>query len=170
MALGSATWRPAKAAGIDDQALSRLRTACNEYYQEYLRTEAIDIEGVVETLAELSKHVHMAIVTTSKRADLEVIHEKRQICKSVDFALAREDFTLAKPHPEPCLTGLKRFGATREETPVMEDSSRGLASAAAAGIDCVIVHNGFTKMQDFSQAIRRTEALGELKNIVLDVS
>ena len=45
--------------------------------------------------------------------------------------------------------GQLRFGATREETLVVEDSSRGLNSAVAAGIDCVIVANDFTKTQDF---------------------
>jgi HAD superfamily hydrolase (TIGR01509 family) len=50
--------------------------------------------------------------------------------------LVREDYQHAKPHHEPYLTGLKRFGATKEETSVVEDSSRGLSSAVAAGIDC----------------------------------
>jgi beta-phosphoglucomutase-like phosphatase (HAD superfamily) len=49
----------------------------------------------------------------------------------------------------------------------VEDSSRGLNSAVAAGIDCVIVHNDFTKAQDFSRASYRIEALIELKDIIL---
>jgi len=73
----------------------------------------------------------------------------------------------AKPHPEPYLTGLKRFGATKEETLVVEDSSRGLKSAVAADIDCVIVHNDFTKAQDFSLASHRIQTLIELKDIIL---
>jgi len=32
------------------------------------------------------------------------------------FVLAREDCKLAKPHPEPYLASLKRFGAAKEET------------------------------------------------------
>ena len=51
---------------------------------------------------------------------------------------------------------------------VVEDSSRGLTSALAAGIDCVIVYNEFTKAQDFSQASYRIEALIELKDIILN--
>jgi len=88
----------------------------------------------------------------------------------MDFVLVREDYKLAKPHPEPYLTGLKRFGATKEETLVVEDSSRGLNSAVAAGIDCVIVYNDFTKAHDFSQANYRIEALIELKDIILNVA
>ena len=167
MTQGLATWAQARAAGIDEQTISRQREVRNAYYQEYLRTEAIEIEGVVEALAELSKYVRMAIVTTCKRADFEIIHEQRQIRRFMDFVLAREDYQLTKPHPEPYLTGLKRLGATKKETLVVEDSCRGLNSAVAAGIDCVIVHNEFTKAQDFSRASYRIETLIELKDIVL---
>ena len=167
MTRGKATWAQARAAGIDEQTISRQREVRNAYYQEYLRTEAIEIEGVVDTLAELAKHVRMAIVTTAKRVDFEVIHEKRRITQFMDFVLAREDYERAKPHPEPYLAGLKRLGAAREETLVVEDSARGLNAAVAAGIDCVIVHNDFTKSQDFSQASYRIDTLGELKAIIL---
>jgi HAD superfamily hydrolase (TIGR01509 family) len=167
---GQATWAQARAAGIDEQIISRLREVRNDYYQEYLRTEAIEIEGVVEALAELSKYVRMGIVTTAKRTDFEIIHEKRQIRQFMDFVLVREDYELAKPHPEPYLAGLKRLGATKEETLVVEDSSRGLNSAVAAGIDCAIVHNEFTKAHDFSRASYRIGTLIELKDIILNVT
>jgi HAD superfamily hydrolase (TIGR01509 family) len=167
---GLGTWAQARTAGIDEQAISRQREVRNNYYQEYLRTEAIEIEGVVEALAELSKYVRMAIVTTAKRADFEIIHENRKIGQFMDFVLVREDYKLAKPHPEPYLTGLKRLGATKEETLVVEDSARGLNSAVAAGIDCAIVHNDFTKAHDFSRASYRIETLMELKDIVLNVT
>ena len=167
MTQGLGTWSQARAAGIDEQTISRQREVRDDYYQEYLRTEAIEIDGVDEALAELSKYVRMAIVTTCKRADFEIIHEHREIRKFMDFVLAREDYQLTKPHPEPYLTGLKRLGASKKETLVVEDSCRGLNSAVAAGIDCVIVHNEFTKAQDFSQASYRIDTLIELKDIVL---
>jgi HAD superfamily hydrolase (TIGR01509 family) len=165
---GLGTWVQAKAAGIDEQIISRLREARNDYYQEYLRTKSVEISGVVETLADLSKYVRMAIVTTAKRLDFEIIHEKRQIKQFMDFVLVREDYRFSKPHPEPYLTGLKRLGAAKEEVLVVEDSFRGLSSAVAAGIDCAIVHNDFTKGNDFSQARYRIESLTELKGIILN--
>jgi HAD superfamily hydrolase (TIGR01509 family) len=167
---GLGTWAQARTAGIDEQTINRQREVRHDYYQEYLRTEAIEIDGVVEALAELSKYVRMAIVTTARRVDFEIIHEKRRVRQFMDFVLVREDYKLAKPHPEPYLTGLRRLGATREETLVVEDSSRGLNSAVAAGIDCVIVHNEFTKAHDFSQASYRIQTLIELKDIILDVA
>jgi HAD superfamily hydrolase (TIGR01509 family) len=167
MSQGLGTWTHARAAGLDEQTISRQREVRDAYYQEYLRTEPIEIAGVVDALAELSAYVRMAIVTTAKRLDFDLIHETRQIRQFMDFVLAREDYGRAKPHPEPYLAGLKRFGATKEETLVVEDSSRGLTSAVAAGIDCVVVDNEFTRAQDFSQARWRIHTLGELKDIVL---
>ena len=170
MSQGSGTWAQARAAGVDEQTIDRQRELRNDYYQEYLRTEPIEIKGVVEALAELSAYVRMAIVTTARRADFDVIHEERHVRQFMDFVLVREDYTRAKPHPEPYLTGLKRFGANKEETLVVEDSSRGLHSAVAAGIDCAIVHNDFTKTQDFSQATHRIDTLIELKDIIIDAT
>jgi len=165
---GVSAWAQAAAAGIDEQTITRQREIRNGYYQEYLRTEAIEIEGVVEALAELSGYVRMAIVTTAKRADFEIIHEKRQIRQFMEFVLVREDYKLAKPNPEPYLVGLERLGSTKQETLIVEDSSRGLSSAVAAGIDCAVVYNDFTKTQDFSRADYRIQKLSELKDIVLD--
>ena len=169
MTLGLGSWVQVKVAGIDEQALSMRRVARDAYYQEYLRTEAIEIEGVAEALAELSRYVRMAIVTTAKRVDFDLIHEKRQIRKFMDFVLVREDYQLAKPHPEPYLTGLRRFGASKEEALVVEDSARGLSSAVAAGINCAIVRNDFMQASDFSQASYRIDTLIELKDIILTV-
>ena len=167
---GLSTWTQARAAGIDEGVIDERRVARDAYYQEYLRTEDIEIDGVEETLAELSAYVRMAIVTTAKRADFDLIHERRHITQFMEFVLTREDYTRAKPHPEPYLTALKRFGAHKEETLVVEDSSRGLHSAVAAGIDCAIVHNDFTKTQDFSQATHRIDTLIELKDIIIDAT
>ena len=166
MSLGLGTWVQAQAAGVDDDTIKSLREVRNAYYQEYLRTEPIEIDGVIEALAELSKLTRMAIVTTAKRVDFEIIHANRQIRRFMDFALVREDYEHAKPHPEPYLAGLKRFGATKNETLVVEDSSRGLQSAVAAGIDCVVVHNNFTQSQDFSKASYRINTLRELSDII----
>ncbi|HWV49866.1 MAG TPA: HAD family phosphatase [Microbacterium sp.] len=166
MAHGLGTWHHAAIAGVDETTIDRLKSLRNDYYQESLRTEAIEIAGVEDILAELSPHVRMAIVTTSKRSDFDLIHAGRGILRFMDFVLARDDYTHAKPHPEPYLTALERFGATKEEALVVEDSARGLRSAVAAGIDCAVVHNDFTQTQDFSTATHRIGTLRELRALL----
>lgn len=167
MTRGLTSWAQVREAGVDEATVGRLRAVRNAYYQEYLWTEDIEIPGVVEALTELSRHVRMAVVTTAKREDFEIIHEHRDILGFMDFVLVREDYQHAKPHPEPYLTALRRFGASPEEALVVEDSARGLRSAVAAGIDCVVVDNAFTRGQDFSQATHRVRRLAELTSVIL---
>jgi HAD superfamily hydrolase (TIGR01509 family) len=167
---GMGTWAQARSAGVDEQTIARQREVRDRYYQEYLRTEAIEIDGVVEALAELSKYARMGIVTTAKRADFDLIHENRQITKFMEFVLVREDYEHAKPHPEPYLTGLQRLGVAKDEALVVEDSARGLSSAVAAGIDCAIVDNAFTRGHDFTGAAYRIETLIDVKAIILSAA
>ena len=162
MTQGFATWAQAKSAGIDEQTISRQREVRNVYYQEYLRTEDIEITGVLETLDVLAGEYRMGIITTSKPADFALIHEKRSILDHMEFSLTREDYEQAKPHPEPYLKGLERFDATTAETVVIEDSARGLMSAVAAGIDCIVVANEFTATHDLSLATAKVDTFREL--------
>ena len=170
MTQGLATWAQARAAGIDEQTISRQREVRNVYYQEYLRTEDIEIDGVSETLDVLSGEYRMGIVTTSKPSDFALIHEKRSILDHMEFYLTREDYERAKPHPEPYLRGLQRFGATAAETVVIEDSARGLKSAIAAGIDCVVVANEFTAAHDLSKATAKVATFRELPSTIKDLT
>lgn len=162
MANGVSAWEKARASGIAESEVRSARERRNEYYQEYLATEDIEIEGVLETLAELAGTYRMAVVTTAKPPDFALIHENRSILDHMEFCLTRGDYGRAKPHPEPYLAGLERFGATAAETVVVEDSARGLKSAVAAGIDCIVVANEFTATHDFSAATARVATFRDL--------
>ena len=108
----------------------------------------------------------MAIITTCKPPDFALIHEERSILDHMEFCLTREDYDQAKPHPEPYLKGLQRFGATSAEAVVIEDSERGLKSAVAAGIDCIVVANEFTASHDFSKATAKVDTFWELPSAI----
>lgn len=162
MANGVSSWERARSSGVAGPEVTSARERRNRYYQEYLATEDIEIEGVIETLAELAGTYRMAVVTTAKPPDFALIHEKRSILNYMEFCLTRGDYEQAKPHPEPYLAGLERFGATAAETVVIEDSARGLKSAVAAGIDCIVVANEFTATHDFSMATARVATFRDL--------
>jgi HAD superfamily hydrolase (TIGR01509 family) len=166
MADGISSWELARAAGLPDSEIKRSRELRNRYYQEYLVREDIEIDGVLSTLTELSRTYLMGIVTTAKRADFLLIHERRSILDYMEFYLTVEDYDQAKPHPEPYLAGLKRFGASAAETVVIEDSARGLKSAVAAGIDCIVVANDFTKGHDLSAAILKVDKFADLPSAI----
>lgn len=166
MSEGTTVWQKALNEGFSFAEVEIARNKRNEYYQNFLKTENILIDGVKDVLKELSKDYKMGIVTTSRRVDFEIIHKNLGIVDFMDFVLCEEDYNFAKPHPEPYLKGLELFKAKKSEAIVVEDSTRGLSSAYKAGIECVIVKNEFTLTQDFSKASYFIETLKELKTIL----
>jgi HAD superfamily hydrolase (TIGR01509 family) len=147
---------------VDEARIRMQRERRDALYQDYLRSRDIEIPYVCEVLAELSSRYAMAIVTTAKRADFELIHARRRIVDHMQFVLTNGDYARSKPAPDPYLAALQRFGATPGQAVVIEDSERGLRSAAAAGIDCVVVASPFVAGQNFDLARCRIETLREL--------
>ena len=167
MARGGKAWEIAEAKGISLQEITKARVQRDIYYQEFIKKEDIIIPDVKKVLKELSRKYKMGVVTTSRRVDFELIHNGRGIVDFMEFTLCVEDYKRSKPHPEPYLSGLKLFDAKKDEAIVVEDSERGLGSAYAAGIECVIVHNDFTVTHDFSKATHKIGKLSELE-LLLD--
>jgi len=166
MIAGESAFLIAEEAGVPISETDQWRVLRNNLYQHYLKTEDIAIPGVQEVLAKLSDRYRMGIVTSALRCDFELIHASRGIVEYMDFVLCSGDYPRAKPHPDPYLLGLKRLGGEKHETIIVEDSQRGLRSAVAAGIECVIVHNRFTQSHDFSTATHRIQTLNELVTLL----
>ncbi len=152
MAEGRSCWDLATKNGVPDRKVAQAKTRRDQHYQELIRSEDIEIDRVVEVLAELGALYRMAIGSTSRQADFDLIHRTRRIRQFFEFVINIEDCGQPKPAPDPYLAALDRFGAEAADAIAIEDSSRGLASATAAGLPCVIVHNDFAEAQDFSGA------------------
>ena len=87
MSEGTTVWQKALDKGFTQNEIKIARNRINEYYQEFLKTENILIQGVKEVLKELSKEYKMGIVTTSRRVDFEIIHKDLGIVDFMDFVL-----------------------------------------------------------------------------------
>ena len=162
MAIGLSAWERARELGASEEDVDLHKTKRNTRYQDYLRTADIEIPGVLDVLEDLSREFQMAIVTTAKRTDFDLIHQHRSIDDHMAFVLCNGDYPRSKPHPDPYVAAMSRFGVTRAETVVIEDSERGLRAAVAAGIDCVVVANEFVKGQDLSAATHHVDRILEL--------
>ena len=176
MAVGADPWALARAAGCDEAMVDQLRDARDARYQQLLRTRPITIEGVDSLIAELAEHFQLAIVTTSRDVDFDLIHAldgqprtstTPDVVRHMDFILKRSHYQNSKPDPQPYLLALARFGIEPSQALVIEDSERGLRSAVAAGIDCAAIYHPFTARQRFAKAKYRFADLGELKQFLL---
>ena len=166
MARGGTAWEVAKQAGFSQSKIDKKRAQRDIYYREFIANEDIEIEGVVETLKELANEYKMGIVTTSRRVDFDLVHKDRDIINYMDFTLCVEEYPRAKPYPDPYLAGMKKFNAIKQECIIVEDSQRGLTSAVNAGIECVVVHNEFTRTHDLSKASYKIQTIKDLKSLL----
>ena len=164
---GGNAWTGMTGRGYSDRDIEAKKDERNRLYQKYLVTEEIDIPDVLDTLELLKPCFGMAIVTTAKQTDFDLIHEHREITQYMDLILTNKDYERSKPYPDPYLAALDHFGIEPQNALVVEDSERGLRSAVAAGIDCAVVHHPFTEPQDFSSATYRLSALSDLIGLLL---
>lgn len=155
--------------GVPQEVIDRLHEERNRRYAELLEGGVRIMEGVEETLAELRGKMVMGIVTSSRREHFETMHRKTGLLPHFDFILTREDFTLSKPDPEPYRRATEKCGFGADECLVVEDSPRGLASARAAGIRCLVVPNDLTRGYPFTGSWRvlstSREVPGEIRRI-----
>lgn len=149
------------AAG-DKPYLDSLRERRNRRYAELLAQGVAPIAGVAETLRALHGRVKMAIVTSSHRDHFDLIHQGTELMGYFDFILTREDYRHTKPHPEPYLTALTRSTGNPARCLVVEDSQRGLESAVAAGLRCLVIPGQLNRQSDFSTAHAILEEITEV--------
>jgi HAD superfamily hydrolase (TIGR01509 family) len=161
----SGAWHLAR--GLGEAEVAALRRQRDDRYAELLAQGDLMIPGALQTVQRLGAHFRMAIVTSSKRAHFDVIHRRTGLPAHFAFVLAREDYRLSKPDPEPYLTAMRRFGAAPSACLVIEDSRRGLLAAKAAGLACWVVPSALTNASSFAEADRRLDTLEALAEALL---
>jgi HAD superfamily hydrolase (TIGR01509 family) len=156
--------------GWPDAALEAVRRERNARYASLLREQSCVLDGVEAVLARLHGRYAMGIVTSAQREHFDIIHATSGLLGYFDFVLASGDYTDPKPHPAPYLKAVERAGVEPHECLVIEDSERGLASATAAGLKCVVVPSRLTAGRPFAAAHRVLGNIRELLPLVVELS
>lgn len=164
---GASAFQLAVQRGISAKEIAGLRAERDRLYSELLAVQSWVVEGVEDALRLLQGKVQMGIVTSSRRDHFHIAHAQGGLLHYFQFVLTREDYEHSKPHPEPYLTAMERHCLVPEQCIVVEDSERGLASARAAGLECLIVLSEWTKDGDFSQACKMLGSISEVPDEVL---
>lgn len=164
---GRGAWFLLEERGCPAGEIERLRGERNAAYVELLRREEVLIPGVGAALRRLAGRLELFVVTSSRRDHFELIHRRTGLMPFIRFALASEDYERPKPDPEPYLKAVARSGRLATECLAVEDSERGLAAAAAAGLRCIAVPRGLSAGGDFSAAWRVCADLAEAADEIL---
>lgn len=160
----------ASRAGFSDERLLELREARDQRYSELLSEGVKLTPGIKEVLSSLAVNYRMAIVTSCHAKHFDIIHQKSGLLDFFEKIIKREDYKLSKPHPEPYLTAMRSLGSSAAESLAIEDSPRGLASARAAGLDCIVHQSEFTETLDFPGALCFAPSISDIPDIISSIN
>ena len=96
--------------------------------------------GVIELLDHLDAlNVPRAIATSSSHRSVEAHLGHSGIIPRFNTVVARGDYVLGKPNPDPFLTAAARLGIAPELCLALEDSHNGVRAASSAGMMTIMV-------------------------------
>jgi HAD superfamily hydrolase (TIGR01509 family) len=139
--------------GWPPHKLADVRAERDALYGDLLATRDITLPGVSDGLRRLSERFSLCIVTSSPRRFFETIHRRTGFGRFFKTVLSEEQVQKHKPDPDPYLRALEAMKTAPAQGVAVEDSARGLRSAAGAGLRCIIVPRPLTQDQDFSAAL-----------------
>lgn len=144
------------------QETPALRNRRDALYDQLLGQDARLMPGILLTLQQLHGRLPMAIVTSCRRPHFERMHQSSGLLPFFDFVLTREDYLAGKPDPEPYRTACHRAGVDPNRCLAVEDSERGVTSAARAGLTVAALPGRLGGSGDYSAARWRLESIDEL--------
>ena len=80
-----------------------------------------------------SEGYRLAVASNSVRNSVEMMMEKSNLSKYLEFMLSNQDVTKAKPDPEIYLTAIARLNLNPEECLIVEDNPNGIKAARDSG-------------------------------------
>ena len=105
--------------------------------------------NVVETLPKLSEAGYVLTIASSriKRSLMEFI-ENMDLQRVLTYVLGADDVTHAKPHPEPVLRTLEKFGCKADEALVVGDAVFDIEMGRRAGVKtCGVTYGNGTRQE-----------------------
>jgi HAD superfamily hydrolase (TIGR01509 family) len=119
----------------------------------YPRAEDLQpIDGIHDTLFELSQKYQLALVTTRCRETAEKFLADNDLTRLFNVIVTRDDVQRLKPHPEPILQAIDKLGVAPERCVMVGDTSADMTAAQSAGINAIGVLCGFGQYQDLREA------------------
>ncbi len=121
------------------------------YFHEAL-PQLTAVAEVLEHIDEAHGRVPFAIVSGGGRASVARSLEQLGLLDRFQTLVCAEDYTRAKPHPEPYLLAAERLGVAPADCLVFEDTELGVQAARAAGMHWVKVPHPLERQRSQASA------------------
>ena len=165
---GRGAWHLLTERGFTEPEIEALRRQRNALYADLLREAVRVIPGVAGVLDALHGRFSLAVVTSSRRDHFDLIHERTGLLSS-SISSWPTATTHGRSRIRRDLAALERSGLSADECVAIEDSERGLESAARAGIRCIVVPTALTRPSAFERACRIAGSVGDIPKLVQEL-
>lgn len=108
-------------------------------YQEILQEGHVELMPGVEKMLKTVQAKRCCVVTNSFLEQIGAIREQIPLLQTIPYWITREDYTFAKPDPDPYLTAKKKYAKPGDRIIGFEDTLRGLESLKSAQVEGVII-------------------------------
>jgi beta-phosphoglucomutase family hydrolase len=116
----------------------RLANRKEEIFRGMIAGKVEALPGAAELVRRLrDADVPMAIVSSTPRANIELILGSLGLADAFDAVVGAEDVRRGKPDPEGVLTAAQRLGVAPAGCVVLEDAPAGIRGGKAAGMRCI---------------------------------
>jgi len=132
----------------------------NAIYEQHLE-EAQAYADAGRFLRRIPQGIRLAIATGSRRSEVEGILWRAVMTQSFQTIVTAEDYTRAKPAPDPFQIAARLLQLSPASCLVVEDSPAGVVAAQAAGMPVVAVERG-REVKGLEQATWKVGTLDDL--------
>lgn len=129
---------PELAPGLPSKTYENIGSRKAEYYKDLAHLSKLN-QPLRQFVDYINKGHVVALVTTAKRRNAEVILKHHKLEGCFDFVVCADDVIKSKPSPEAYEVALKRSGLQADEVVAFEDSESGRQAAESAGIAVITI-------------------------------
>jgi HAD superfamily hydrolase (TIGR01509 family) len=124
-----------------------------ELFLEIVRNELEPMPGLLGSLKRFkAANYRLAVASSGANAYIDLVLNKFGIRDYFEVIVTGDDVKIGKPHPEAYLAAIKKLKLAPAECLVLEDATKGIQSAKAAGCKCIAIKNPNIPAQDFGKA------------------
>jgi len=140
---GLTTLAAFRSLGLDESQSLHCTLLKQRHYREAVESGAVrEMSGAANLLAMLkARGAAIGVVTSASHASASRTLEVTGLAQHVDVLVTADDVTAPKPAPAPYLTALEKLKANAAKSVAVEDAPIGIASARAAGLKVIGVHD-----------------------------